>query len=92
MAKSKLKSKSLKRNSFSPFNNYWTKSNYVLGGIGFLILLLGFYFMAQGPWDNPISLSISPLVLLLAYLIIFPLSILYRKKTNTKIEDVSSKS
>lgn len=78
MSKIKSKSKIVKRSFISPFKNYWTKTNYILGGIGFLVLLLGFFLMAQGPWDNPISLS--PIVLLLAYLIIFPLSILYRKR------------
>ena len=92
MSKIKSKSKTVKRSFISPFKNYWTKTNYILGGIGFLVLLLGFFLMAQGPWDNPISLSLSPIVLLSAYLIIFPLSILYRKKTRTKLEDVSSKN
>ncbi|OGU54491.1 MAG: hypothetical protein A2V66_01050 [Ignavibacteria bacterium RBG_13_36_8] len=77
MAKIKKKSKSTYE---SPFKNYWEKNNYLIIGVGLFVLILGFVLMAQGPWDNPVSLSISPLVLLIAYLIIFPVAILYKKK------------
>jgi uncharacterized membrane protein YesL len=78
----------------SPFKNYWDKSNYVILGIGIAVLVIGFYLMTFGPWDNPVSLTISPIVLLVAYLFIFPLSILYKKKkqNGTNKEDVPSKS
>ena len=83
MAKVKAKSnqrRPIKKQLESPFKNYWLKSNYMLLGAGLAVLILGFFLMSFGPWDNPISLSISPIVLLVAYLVIFPLSILYKKK------------
>ncbi|OGU37113.1 MAG: hypothetical protein A2068_11090 [Ignavibacteria bacterium GWB2_35_6b] len=64
----------------SPFNNYWIKENYIFLLIGILVLILGFFLMAQDPYDSQLSLSFSPIVLLFAYIIIFPLSILFRKK------------
>ena len=67
----------------SPFKDYWSKVNYVIFSVGFLILILGFFLMAQGPWDNPISLTLSPIVLMITYFIIFPVSILYNKKKST---------
>lgn len=77
----------------SPFKNYWDKSNYILLAVGVLVLIVGFYLMTFGPWDNPVSLTISPLVLLVAYLIIFPLSILYKKKNKSETtKDVPSKN
>ena len=89
----KKQSRFKKVNSESPFKNYWDKSNYLLLSVGVLVLIVGFYLMTFGPWDNPISLSVSPIVLLIAYLIIFPLSILYKKKKNhSKTEDVPSKN
>lgn len=83
MAKVKKKHrKPIKKQVESPFKNYWQKTNYTLLGAGLGVLILGFFLMSFGPWDNPISLTLSPLVLLIAYLVIFPLSILYKKKNN----------
>lgn len=83
MAKIKPKSKKSAKKITSPFKNYWNKNNYILFGIGIGIIIIGFLLMAQGPWDNPLSLSISPVVLLIAYVIVFPLSILYKKKSSS---------
>ena len=89
----KKRSRIKKQNSESPFRNYWDRSNYLLLGVGLLVLVIGFYLMTFGPWDNVISLSISPIVLLIAYIIIFPLSILYKKKKQDGTEkDVPSKN
>ena len=79
MAKVKRKGKQQKATT-SPFKDYWDKKNYVFLGLGLLIIIFGFIFMSEGPWDNPVSLTLSPIVLLVAYIIIFPLSIFFRKK------------
>lgn len=93
MAKVKRKSKAAKREFVSPFNNYWTNKNYILLGIGVFLLIVGFYFMSIGPYDSAISLTISPLILMIAYLIIFPLSILSSNKNkDAETEDDSSQS
>lgn len=90
MAKVKPKSKRQNKPTLSPFKDYWGKSNYIIFGAGIGILILGFILMAQGPWDNPVSLSVSPIILLFAYLIVFPLSLLYKKKKSNS--DVSGKN
>jgi len=82
MAKVKKRVKATNKQFESPFQNYWTKNNYVLLGAGILVLIIGYFLMSQGPWDNPLSLTIAPIVLLIAYVIIFPLSIMYKKKSN----------
>lgn len=91
MAKVKAKFKKQKNTFTSPFKNYWERNNYILFGLGIVVVILGFILMSQGPWDNPVSLSFSPIVLLIAYVIIFPLSILYRKK-KIIAKDVSSEN
>ncbi|MEE9431493.1 MAG: DUF3098 domain-containing protein [Melioribacteraceae bacterium] len=93
MAKAKIRTKRQNAKVVSPFKNYWAKENYVLFGVGMAIVIIGFLLMAQGPWDNPLSLTVSPLVLLVAYLIVFPLSILYKSKKpkTTLSEDVTRK-
>ena len=80
MAKVKRKIKKEKKAFVSPFKDYWTKENYIILGVGLVIVIIGFLLMSQGPYDNPISLHVSPIVLLIAYLIIFPLAILFKKK------------
>ena len=90
MAKVKPKSKKFNKVQSSPFKNYWDKNNYIIFGVGIGIVILGFFLMAQDPWDNPLSLSVSPVVLLFAYLIVFPFSILYKKKKTSTVNNVSS--
>jgi len=79
----KIKKRSIKqtkKSSVSPFNIDWEKRNYYLLIIGLLVTIIGFYFMSIGPWDSFSSLVISPIILFIAYIIIFPLSIFIRKK------------
>ena len=73
--------KQTKKTSVSPFNIYWEKKNYYLLALGLLVTIIGFYFLTIGPWDSFSSLVISPILLFIAYLIIFPLSIFLRKRT-----------
>ena len=65
----------------SPFNNYWEKTNYLLFGLGVLVIILGFYFMSLGDWNSTSSLVISPILLVIGFVVILPASILFRKKS-----------
>lgn len=73
--------KQTKKSSVSPFNIYWEKKNYYMLALGLLVTIIGFYFLTIGPWNSFSSLVISPILLFLAYIIIFPLSIFFRKRT-----------
>lgn len=77
--------KSAKKTFVSPFNIYWDKTNYILLFTGILFVIVGFYVMSIGNWDSTASLVISPIILFIGYVIIFPLSILFRKKESAKI-------
>jgi len=76
----KRTNKQTKKTRVSPFNIYWEKKNYFLLGLGVLVTILGFYFMSLGAWNSFSSLVISPIILFIAYVIIFPLSIFLKKK------------
>jgi len=76
----KKTSKQTKKTLVSPFSIYWEKKNYYLLALGLLVTIVGFYFMTIGPWDSFSSLVISPILLFIAYIIIFPLSIFLRKR------------
>ncbi len=91
MARKNVKNKKVTKSVVSPFKNYWSKENYYFLAVGILVLLVGFFLMAQSPWNNPISLSVSPVILLFGYFVVLPLAILYKKK-NTSKKDVSGKS
>lgn len=68
----------------SPFYIYWDKTNYILLITGLVLLVIGFYLMSVGPWDSTASLVFSPIVLFIAYVLIFPAAILYRNKNKSK--------
>ena len=73
--------KQTKKISVSPFSIYWEKRNYYILFLGLIITVIGFYFMTMGSWDSFSSLVISPIILFIAYVIIFPLSIFLRKRS-----------
>lgn len=60
------------------------KNNLVLIAVGVLLLVVGFLCLATGPADNPVSLTVAPLILCLAYLVIIPLGILWKGKKDDK--------
>lgn len=76
----------------SPFKDYWSKYNFYLLYLGIGILILGYYLMSLGTWDNFISLSVSPVILLIAYLVLIPVAILFKKRSSKEEENDSGKS
>jgi purine-cytosine permease-like protein len=87
MAKVKKRIKSKNKNIESPFKNYWSRNNYFILIAGLITIFVGFYFMNQGPWDNPLSLTVAPIILLIAYIVIIPLAIYYRKAPKNNEHD-----
>ncbi len=73
-------SKQVKKKWVSPFNIYWEKKNYILLIAGFIILIIGYLVMSDGKWNSTSALVFSPIILGIAYLLIFPLSIFSSKK------------
>ena len=60
------------------------KKNFVLIAVGILQLIIGFICLATGPADNPVSLSVAPIILTIAYVVIIPLGILFNGKDEDK--------
>ena len=93
MAKEKRNIKQTSKMKTSPFKDYWDKYNYYTLYTGIGVLVIGYILMSKGPWDNPISRSVSPIILLAAYLIIIPLSIVFKLPKKFRREtDVSGKN
>jgi uncharacterized membrane protein YesL len=82
--KIKKKTVAAKKSLVSPFKIYWEKKNYIFLFLGFALLILGYYVMSIGPWDSTASLVLSPIILVIAYILIFPLSIFSKKKESAE--------
>ena len=60
------------------------KKNIILIAIGVLLLVIGFICLATGPADNPVSLTVAPLILVVAYMVVIPIGILFTGKKQDK--------
>jgi hypothetical protein len=52
------------------------KNLYILG-IGLALLVIGYILMVQPPVNGFVSLTLSPIILLIGYLVVIPYAILY---------------
>lgn len=90
MSKVRKNIKPVKNAFISPFSIYWTKVNFIFLFAGILVISVGYYFMSLGKWDNPVALIFSPILLLVGYIILLPLSIFYKKKQTNTPEELKS--
>lgn len=64
----------------------FTKKNYILVGIGVATIIIGFLLMStgiggeyaavDGTWNNPMAITVAPLLLVIGYCVIIPFAIL----------------
>ena len=57
----------------------YKRKNYLLFGVGVFVIIVGYLIMYQGEVNSFQSLVISPLLLLVGYLVIIPLALIYKK-------------
>jgi hypothetical protein len=46
--------------------------------IGLAVLIAGYILLSIAPWNNPLSRTLAPLVLLAGYLVIFPIALMVK--------------
>ena len=69
----------VKTNKNNNSNNWpFNKKNYLLFGIGILVIILGYIIMAIGEVNSFQSVKLAPILLVIGYLVIIPLSIFYK--------------
>jgi len=56
------------------------RTNYLLFGLGIALLVFGYVMMGLSSLNSVTAMTIAPIVLLLAYLVVIPLAILYKPK------------
>ena len=56
------------------------KTNYILFVIGVLLIITGYFVMANGTVNSFQSLTLAPILLFLGYIIFIPAALIYRSK------------
>jgi hypothetical protein len=93
---SKSREKTVRPQSRASQKNSWElpliKKNLQILGIGIIVILVGFGLMAtgiteeaavpDGTWNNPLAVSVAPIVLLIGYCVIIPYGIMKFFKGN----------
>jgi hypothetical protein len=64
--------------------DFFNKKNYLGLLLGAVLLGLGFYLLGRGPADNKIALNVAPFILILAFAVVLPVSILMGKEKEGK--------
>ena len=68
-------------NSNAIFNSWsFSKKNYFLFIVGIIFIIIGYFIMALGETYSFQSLSLSPVILTIGYLILIPSALLYKDK------------
>jgi hypothetical protein len=70
----------------------FTKTNYEILGLGLVFIVLGYFALAQPPWDGTMPLVIAPILLVVGYCVLIPVGILFRKKTSADVTHTPSGS
>ena len=68
----------------------FTSHNYILFFAGIAVLIFGYISMSIGPVDSFWSLTLAPILLVIGYLIIIPLSFLYQHKRGDRTANPES--
>ena len=55
------------------------KKNYIIFSLGLATLIISYILMANGSVNSFQSLVISPILLILSYLVVIPLALLYKE-------------
>ena len=56
-------------------------TNYLLFGIGLLLVIIGYIFMSSGKVDSFQRLTLAPIMLFVGYIIVIPAALVYRDKS-----------
>ena len=65
-------------------NNLFTGKQILLFVAGCIVLIIGYILLAQGPVDNPLSLSWAPFLLIGGYCVLIPVAIILKDNKQKK--------
>ena len=61
-----------------------TKTNLYIFLVALAVLIVGYILVAVGKTYDGLSLYVSPIILTIGYVVVLPMSILYKKSKNTE--------
>ena len=64
--------------------DFFSSKNYLGLLIGAVLLVIGFYLLGLKPADNKLALNVAPFLLILAFAVVLPISILMGKDKEVK--------
>lgn len=59
---------------------HFTLYNYLIFGIGLFLIIIGYVLMSIGETESFLSTKLSPIILVIGYCVIIPLSIIIKFK------------
>jgi hypothetical protein len=62
-------------------------TNRIIFTVAAALIGIGYLLLAQGPADNPVSLTWAPLLLVAAYVILIPISLIRRQNGEGKTSE-----
>ena len=70
------------------FENWsFSSKNYLIFGIGLVLIILGYFIMVMGTVNSFQSLTLAPIMLFIGYIVIIPLALIYRDKSDKNSSD-----
>lgn len=64
--------------------DFFSSKNYLGLLVGAVLLAIGFFLLGLKPADNKLALNVAPFVLILAFAVVLPISILMGKDKEVK--------
>ena len=70
------------------FENWsFSSKNYLIFGIGLVLIILGYFIMVMGTVNSFQSLTLAPIMLFIGYIVIIPLALIFRDKSDKNLPD-----
>jgi hypothetical protein len=85
-----VKKKTQRQKGFSEGNIPFSRQNYVIMGVGLVVIAAGYLAMLEGSIEGFLPLVVSPILLVIGYCVIVPLGILYRKSPAAAADSTSN--
>ncbi len=64
--------------------------NYKIIAVGIAIIVLGYLALSATPWDNPLAITVAPILLVLGYCVVIPVGIMYHRKQKEPFDNSGS--
>jgi NAD/NADP transhydrogenase beta subunit len=81
MAKAKTPVKAKKTKKIEHLHINLTNKNYMIIGLGILVIIIGYVFMNENSVDGFLPSVVAPILLVIGYLVIVPFGILFSDKS-----------